>query len=67
MVERLTPAGARGHAAHGLTEDEADRLTAELAEAGFSSVQTEVTKAGRRRLVVVKCVLPGAAWANRVP
>jgi ubiquinone/menaquinone biosynthesis C-methylase UbiE len=67
VVERLTPAGARGHAAHGLTEDEADRLAAELAEAGFSSVQIEITKARRRRLVVVKCVLPGAAWVHRVP
>ena len=61
VVERLTPDGARGHAAHGVTEGEADRLAAELAEAGFSRVQTEVTKAGRRQLVVVKCVLPGAA------
>jgi hypothetical protein len=61
VVERLTHAGARGHAAHGLTEGEADRLAAELAEAGFSGVQAEVTKAGRRRLVIVKCALPGAA------
>jgi ubiquinone/menaquinone biosynthesis C-methylase UbiE len=61
VVERLTPPGARGHAAHGLTEGGADLLAAELAEAGFSRVQAEVTKAGRRRLIVVKCVLPGAA------
>jgi ubiquinone/menaquinone biosynthesis C-methylase UbiE len=61
VVERLTRAGARGHAAHGLTGGEADRLAADLTEAGFIHIQTEVTKAGRRRLVVLKCVLPGAA------
>ncbi|HTV11942.1 MAG TPA: class I SAM-dependent methyltransferase [Acidimicrobiales bacterium] len=57
VAERLTAAGAQGHAAHGLTEAEADRLATELAEAGFSRVRAEVTKAGRRRLVVVKCAL----------
>jgi ubiquinone/menaquinone biosynthesis C-methylase UbiE len=61
VVERLTPPGARGHAANGITEGGADRLAAELAEAGFSRVQAEVTKAGRRRIVVVKCAIPGAA------
>jgi ubiquinone/menaquinone biosynthesis C-methylase UbiE len=61
VVERLTPPGARGHAAHGVTAGEADRLANELTEAGFRHVQTEVTKAGRRRLVVLKCISPGAA------
>jgi ubiquinone/menaquinone biosynthesis C-methylase UbiE len=61
VAERLTPPGARGHAAHGLTRDGADRLAAELAAAGFSRVQAEVIKAGRRRLVVVRCALPSAA------
>jgi len=60
VVERLTRL-VPGHAANGITEGGADRLAAELAEAGFSRVQAEVTKAGRRRIVVVKCAIPGAA------
>lgn len=57
VVERLTRPGARGHAAHGLTRPEADRVSAELADAGFTEVQVTTAKAGRRALVVVSGVV----------
>jgi hypothetical protein len=35
LAERLTKPGARGHAAHGLTPDQAEDLARQLSAAGF--------------------------------
>jgi len=61
LAERLTRPGARGHAAHGLTRDQADQLAAELGVAGFDDVRTETRTAGRRTLVIVRGTRPGRA------
>jgi ubiquinone/menaquinone biosynthesis C-methylase UbiE len=53
LAERLVPPGARGHAAHGLTRDQADRLATELAAAGFADIQTDTRRAGRRTFLIV--------------
>jgi ubiquinone/menaquinone biosynthesis C-methylase UbiE len=53
LAERRRRPGARGHAAHGLTSDQADRLATDMIAAGFVGVHTETRNAGRRRLVIV--------------
>ena len=53
LAERLVPSGARGHAAHGLTRDQADRLTTEMAAAGFTDIHTDTRRAGRRTFLTV--------------
>jgi SAM-dependent methyltransferase len=53
LAERLVQVGDRGHAAHGLTTDQADRLAAEMAAAGFTDIHRDTRRAGRRTLVVV--------------
>jgi ubiquinone/menaquinone biosynthesis C-methylase UbiE len=53
LAERLVAPGARGHAAHGLTGDQAEALAAGLAAAGFTEVHDVTRRAGRRTLVVV--------------
>ncbi len=58
LAERLTPAGARGHAAHGLTPDQASDLASELVAAGFVEVSTGTHRAGRRTLIVVRAEHP---------
>jgi ubiquinone/menaquinone biosynthesis C-methylase UbiE len=58
LAERLVPPGARGHAAHGLTADQAEALAADLAAAGFTNIQRDNRRAGRRTLVVVAGVSP---------
>jgi ubiquinone/menaquinone biosynthesis C-methylase UbiE len=58
LAERLVPPGARGHAAHGLTADQAAALAAELAAAGFADIQRDSRRARRRTLVVVAGVQP---------
>ena len=54
LVERLAKPGARGHAAHGLTRDQAEDLTRQLAAAGFGQVGLNHAKAGHRTLVVIR-------------
>jgi len=54
ISERLVQPGARGHAAHGLTRDQADQLAVELTTAGFNDVRCDMRRAGRRTLVVVR-------------
>jgi ubiquinone/menaquinone biosynthesis C-methylase UbiE len=54
IVERLAKPGARGHAAHGLTRDQADDLTRQLAADGFDQVKLQIAKAGRRTLVIIR-------------
>lgn len=61
LAERLTRPGARGHAAHGLTQDQATRLARDLESAGFTGVDTQIRRARRRILVVVGGSLPQAA------
>jgi len=59
LAERLVNPGARGHAAHGLSRDEASRLAADLAAAGFTGASCDTRKAGRRRtLLIVRGTLP---------
>lgn len=60
LAERLVKPHAHGHAAHGLTRDQADRLTGDLEAAGFSDVHIEVRRAGRRVLIIVRGSRPEA-------
>jgi ubiquinone/menaquinone biosynthesis C-methylase UbiE len=53
LAERLAKPGARGHAAHGLTRDQADDLAGQLAAAGFVQARRETRRVGHRNLVVV--------------
>jgi ubiquinone/menaquinone biosynthesis C-methylase UbiE len=54
VAERLARQGARGHAAHGLSRDQADDLAGQLAAAGFLEVRVETCRAGHRNLVMVQ-------------
>jgi ubiquinone/menaquinone biosynthesis C-methylase UbiE len=54
VAERLARPEARGHAAHGLTRDQADDLAGQLAAAGFLEVRVETCRAGHRNLVIVQ-------------
>jgi ubiquinone/menaquinone biosynthesis C-methylase UbiE len=47
LAERLAKPGARGHAGHGLTRDQATDLTRQVTSAGFSQVSMHVARAGR--------------------
>ncbi len=58
LADRQVKPGARGHAAHGLTTDQADDLAGQLAAAGFADVSCEVRQAGRRTMVLVRGVRP---------
>jgi ubiquinone/menaquinone biosynthesis C-methylase UbiE len=60
LAEWLVPAGGRGHAAHGLTRAQADRLGQQLSSAGFANVHTEIRRAGRRTLVIIYGQRPAA-------
>ena len=61
LAERLTLPGASGHAAHGLTWDEGEVLTAELDALGFVDVRTETRRVGRRTLLIVRGLRPARA------
>jgi ubiquinone/menaquinone biosynthesis C-methylase UbiE len=52
VAERLVKAGARGHAAHGLSSDQAAELAREMTAAGLREVRVRTMHAGRRQLVV---------------
>lgn len=52
LAERTAKAGARGHAAHGLTRDQAEDLARQLAAAGFLHIQVQTRQAGHRNLVL---------------
>jgi SAM-dependent methyltransferase len=58
IAERHTKPGARGLAAHGLTELNADGLVQAATEAGFSSARHEAHQAGARSLFVVRATKP---------
>jgi len=61
LVERLTAPGARGHARHGLTEEQARALVGAVARAAFADVIIQMHKAGRRTLVVVTGTAPSSS------
>jgi ubiquinone/menaquinone biosynthesis C-methylase UbiE len=69
LAERLAKAGARGHAAHGLTRDQATGLARQLTAAGFGQVgQPYLAEAGHRTLVIVRGVKdPTARTGRRAP
>jgi len=54
LVERQAKPGARGHAAHGLTRDQAEDLAGELSAVGFDQVRLHTVKAGRKSLVIIR-------------
>jgi hypothetical protein len=54
LAERLARPGARGHAAHGLTRDNAGDLARQLADVGFGQVRLHTAKAGHRALVIIR-------------
>jgi ubiquinone/menaquinone biosynthesis C-methylase UbiE len=60
LAERLVKPRARGHAAHGLSRDQAGQLASELTAAGFGQVRTEIHKTRRRTLVIVRGARPAA-------
>lgn len=57
LAERLVKSGARGHAAHGLSREQASQLAADLTAAGFTGVTCDTRKAGRRTLLIVRGTL----------
>ena len=54
LAERLAKPGARGHAAYGLTRDQATDLAGQLTAAGFRQVELHSAQAGHRTLVIVR-------------
>jgi ubiquinone/menaquinone biosynthesis C-methylase UbiE len=57
LLERFVTTGAGGHAAHGLSEREANNLASLLSRTGFTNVVKRVVPFGHRNFVVV------TAWA----
>jgi SAM-dependent methyltransferase len=58
LMERAVVPGARGLAAHGLTDHNADELARLIARTGFADVDRQVVGVGRRNLVVVTASAP---------
>jgi ubiquinone/menaquinone biosynthesis C-methylase UbiE len=56
IAERLTRPGAKGHAAHGISETVAGEVERELVALGFRQVGHQVVRAGQRTLVLVTAV-----------
>jgi ubiquinone/menaquinone biosynthesis C-methylase UbiE len=54
LAERLAKPGARGHAAHGLTRDQASDLARQLTAAGFRQVRPHTAGADHRTLVIIR-------------
>jgi ubiquinone/menaquinone biosynthesis C-methylase UbiE len=61
LVERLVAPGARGHAAHGLTREQADDLAEALRSEAFTGVHVDLQRVGHRTLVVVRATRDAAA------
>jgi ubiquinone/menaquinone biosynthesis C-methylase UbiE len=59
LVERRTQPGARGHAGHGVSDEDADRLADEATTAGLAGIRRSTLRVGRRTVVVVSA---GAPW-----
>ena len=64
VCERLVRPGARGHAAHGFTEEQAGLAADRMTAAGFVEVHTDVHRLSRRTLIVVSATAPAV---NRRP
>jgi hypothetical protein len=54
LAERLAKPAARGHAAHGLTRDQAEDLTRQLTATGFGQVRLHIGKAGLRTVIIIR-------------
>jgi ubiquinone/menaquinone biosynthesis C-methylase UbiE len=54
VVEHAVVPGARGHAAHGFTPEQAETVAAQAFDAGFRDVGTESFMIGRKSLVAVR-------------
>jgi ubiquinone/menaquinone biosynthesis C-methylase UbiE len=61
IAERLVPRGGRGHAAHGLTREQAGELALAMAAAGFAHIRALDAQAGRRHLIIVQATAEGPA------
>jgi ubiquinone/menaquinone biosynthesis C-methylase UbiE len=59
LAERLVKPGARGHAAHGLTRDQADELAGQVTATGFTDIKTDLRRVGRRTLIILAGSSPG--------
>ncbi|MGO8871048.1 MAG: class I SAM-dependent methyltransferase [Acidimicrobiales bacterium] len=58
LVERSVRPGARGHAAHGLTDDQVADLVADLEQSGLSGVTTQTKRVGHRTVAIVSATSP---------
>jgi SAM-dependent methyltransferase len=58
LMERAVVPGARGLAAHGLTEHQADELAGVIGHTGFADVASQRVSVGRRNLVVITASAP---------
>jgi hypothetical protein len=54
LAERMAKPAARGHAAHGLTRDQAEDLTRQLTAASFGQVRLYTAKAGLRTVIIIR-------------
>lgn len=53
IAERLLSAGAKGHAAHGFTSEQARVVAEELAAAGFTGIHLRTSQARRRSMTII--------------
>ena len=60
-IERRTRPGARGHASHGWTDDQARAFADRCVARGFCDARVGRHNYGRRRTVSVTCVAPGTS------
>ncbi|HEV8274929.1 MAG TPA: class I SAM-dependent methyltransferase [Streptosporangiaceae bacterium] len=60
IAERLARPGARGLAAHGLTEAQAAEAVATAQSAGFTDARHETHRAGRRTIAIIRAHRPPA-------
>jgi ubiquinone/menaquinone biosynthesis C-methylase UbiE len=60
IAERLRDPAAHGHAAHGLTHDQAGRLASQLTVAGFTDVRVETGRSRRQTLLMVRGLVTAA-------
>jgi SAM-dependent methyltransferase len=60
LAERAVVPGARGRAAHGLREHDADELVELVGQTGFADVERRTVRAGRRNLVVITAAAPAS-------
>jgi ubiquinone/menaquinone biosynthesis C-methylase UbiE len=60
LLERSVTPSARGHAAHGLSEQAADDLASLLSRTGFTNVVKRVVFLGHRNFVVVTASAPAS-------